>query len=91
MRIAVTGSNGKLGKAAVAALRKGGHRVTGFDIAASTYGDDTVRMDGADFGAIIAALCADRRDATAAAQLVSCAGQAAGRDDGRAVRALASG
>ena len=60
MRIAVTGSNGKLGKAAMAALRaggpKGGHRVTGFDLAASTYGDDTVRLDGADFGAVMGAL-----------------------------------
>ena len=60
MRIAVTGSNGKLGMAAVSALReggpKGGHRVTGFDIAASTYGDETVRLDCADFGAVIGAL-----------------------------------
>ncbi len=56
MRIAVTGSNGKLGKAAVAALRDVGHRVTGFDLAALTYCDDTVRLDASDFGAVMGAL-----------------------------------
>lgn len=56
MRIAVTGSSGKLGKHAVAALRAAGHRVTGFDIVSSVYGDDTVRLDCADFGAVMGAL-----------------------------------
>ena len=56
MRIAVTGSNGKLGRAVMEALRAAGHRVTGFDIASSVYGDDTVRLDCGDFGAVIGAL-----------------------------------
>ncbi len=56
MRIAVTGSSGKLGKVAMAALRDAGHRVTGFDIISSVYGDDTVRLDCADFGAVIGVL-----------------------------------
>ena len=56
MRIAVTGSSGKLGKVAVAALRAAGHRVAGFDIVSSVYGDDTVRLDCADFGAVMGAL-----------------------------------
>lgn len=56
MRIAVTGSNGKLGRVAVAALRRAGHRVTGFDIMSSVYGDDTVRLDCGDFGAVMGAL-----------------------------------
>ena len=56
MRIAVTGSSGKLGKVAMAALRAAGHRVTGFDIVSSVYGDDTVRLDCADFGAVMGAL-----------------------------------
>ena len=56
MRIAVTGSSGKLGKVAVAGLRAAGHRVTGFDIVSSVYGDDTVRLDCADFGAVMGAL-----------------------------------
>lgn len=56
MRIAVTGSNGKLGRVTLAALRAAGHRVTGFDLASSVYGDDTVRLDCADFGAVMGAL-----------------------------------
>ncbi|MFM9936420.1 MAG: NAD-dependent epimerase/dehydratase family protein [Novosphingobium sp.] len=56
MRIAVTGSNGKLGRVTVAALRAAGHRVTGFDLVSSVYGDDTVRLDCADFGAVMGAL-----------------------------------
>lgn len=56
MRIAVTGSNGKLGRVTVEALRGAGHRVTGFDLVSSVYGDDTVRLDCADFGAVIGAL-----------------------------------
>lgn len=56
MRIAVTGSNGKLGRVTVEVLRSAGHRVTGFDLVSSVYGDDTVRLDCADFGAVIGAL-----------------------------------
>ena len=56
MRIAVTGSNGKLGRVTMAALRSAGHRITGFDLFSSTYGDDTVRLDCADFGAVMGAL-----------------------------------
>ena len=56
MRIAVTGSNGKLGRVTAEALRSAGHRVTGFDLASSVYGDDTVRLDCADFGAVMGAL-----------------------------------
>ena len=56
MRIAVTGSSGKLGRVAMRVLRAAGHRVTGFDLAASTYGDPTVRLDCGDFGAVMGAL-----------------------------------
>lgn len=56
MRIAVTGSSGKLGRAAMCALAEAGHRAVGFDIVSSTYGDDTVRLDCADFGAVMGAL-----------------------------------
>lgn len=56
LRIAVTGSQGKLGRAACAALRAAGHRVTGFDVHAPVYADPTVRLDCADFGAVIGAL-----------------------------------
>jgi nucleoside-diphosphate-sugar epimerase len=56
MKIAVTGSSGKVGRAAMASLKKAGHRVTGFDIAASIYGDSYVSLDCADFGAVMGAL-----------------------------------
>lgn len=56
MKIAVTGSSGKLGRVAMRGLRDAGHRVTGFDLSASTYGDPTVRLDCSDFGAVIGAL-----------------------------------
>lgn len=56
MRIAVTGSSGKVGRAAMAQLREAGHRVTGFDVVASVYGDPTVRLDCAEFGAVMGAL-----------------------------------
>lgn len=56
LRIAVTGSQGKLGRAACAHLRAAGHRVTGFDLHAPVYGDPTVRLDCTDFGAVMGAL-----------------------------------
>lgn len=56
MRIAVTGSNGKLGGAAMRALVEAGHRAVGFDLGAVTYGDEAIRLDCADFGAVMGAL-----------------------------------
>lgn len=56
MKIAVTGSSGKLGRVAMRVLKAAGHRATGFDLSASTYGDQTVRLDCSDFGAVIGAL-----------------------------------
>lgn len=56
MRIAVTGSNGKLGRAACALLKGQGHKVAGFDIAASGHGDPTVKVDCTQFGAVMGAL-----------------------------------
>ena len=56
MKIAVTGSSGKLGRVAMRVLKAAGHRATGFDLSASTYGDPTVRLDCSDFGAVIGAL-----------------------------------
>ena len=55
MRIAVTGSAGKLGRAACALLRADGHRVTGLDMATAP-GEDTVRLDCTDFGGVMGAL-----------------------------------
>lgn len=56
MRIAVTGSNGKLGRVAMHVLKAAGHKPVGFDIVAATYGDPSVRLDCADFGAVMGAL-----------------------------------
>jgi nucleoside-diphosphate-sugar epimerase len=56
MKIAVTGSSGKLGRVAMRVLKAAGHRATGFDLSASTYGDPTVRLDCSDFGAVMGAL-----------------------------------
>jgi nucleoside-diphosphate-sugar epimerase len=56
MKIAVTGSSGKLGRVAMRGLKAAGHRATGFDLSASTYGDPTVRLDCSDFGAVMGAL-----------------------------------
>lgn len=55
MKIAVTGSSGKLGRVAMRVLKAAGHRATGFDLSASTYGDPTVRLDCSDFGAVMGA------------------------------------
>jgi UDP-glucose 4-epimerase len=55
MRIAVTGGNGKLGRATVARLRETGHEVTVLDVAGpdrSTY----TRVDLTDYGQVIDAL-----------------------------------
>lgn len=49
MRIAVTGSSGKLGKATVARLRAAGHDVIGFDLA-GTPGAGFTRVDLGDYG-----------------------------------------
>jgi nucleoside-diphosphate-sugar epimerase len=56
MKIAVTGSSGKLGRVAMRVLKAAGHRATGFDLSAATYGDPTVRLDCSDFGAVIGSL-----------------------------------
>lgn len=56
MRIAVTGSSGKIGRAVMPMLRAAGHKAVGFDLAASIYGDPAVRLDCTDFGAVIGAL-----------------------------------
>lgn len=55
MKIAVTGSSGKVGHAAVRALKAAGHRVTCLDIAPAD-GQRTVSVDCADFGAVMGAL-----------------------------------
>jgi len=49
MRIGVTGSGGKLGRATVARLRADGHDVMGFDLA-GTPGPGFTRVDLTDFG-----------------------------------------
>lgn len=49
MRIAVTGSNGKLGRAVVAHLRDAGNEVTGLDIVGAR-GPGFVRVDLTDYG-----------------------------------------
>lgn len=49
MRIAVTGSSGKLGRATVDRLRADGHQVTGFDLA-GVPGPGFTRVDLADYG-----------------------------------------
>lgn len=57
MHILVTGSSGKLGVAAVAALKAAGHAVTGFDVKGSIDGDMiTIDGDCTDFGQIISAM-----------------------------------
>ena len=57
MRVAVTGSSGKIGRAAAAALRAAGHRIVGFDLAAGDIGGvRTVRVDCTDFGEVMGAL-----------------------------------
>lgn len=67
MRIAVTGSSGKLGQAVVAHLVETGHSVTGLD-AVGAPGDGFVRVDLTDAGQVLDALAGveeryDRLDA----------------------------
>lgn len=67
MRIAVTGSAGKLGQAVVTHLVEAGHSVTGLD-AVGAPGDSFVRVDLADTGQVLDALAGveeryDRLDA----------------------------
>ena len=57
MIVAVTGSAGKIGRHAVAALRAGGHRVIGLDLrAANADGVRTVSCDCTDFGQVMGTL-----------------------------------
>lgn len=57
MRIAVTGSSGRLGSVVVRELRAQGHRVVGFDVA-GTRGPDFVQIDLTDYGQVVDALTA---------------------------------
>jgi len=57
MRVAVTGSAGKIGREAVRALKAAGHRVIGLDLRAATIdGVRTAAVDCTDFGAVMGAL-----------------------------------
>lgn len=56
LRVAVTGGSGKVGRAAIAALRAAGHRVTNVDLRPSPDGERTVTADFADFGTALGAL-----------------------------------
>ncbi len=56
MKVAVTGSSGKVGRAAVRALKTAGYRVTCLDLVAPADGPRTVRLDCTDFGAVMGAL-----------------------------------
>src|SRR5689334_3377791 len=55
MRIAVTGSSGKLGRATVDHLRAAGHEVLGLDLV-GTPGPGFTRVDLADYGQTLDAL-----------------------------------
>lgn len=56
MYVIVTGSAGKLGRAAVAALRAAGHRVVGLDIHGPLAAAQSLRVDCTDFGEVMGAL-----------------------------------
>lgn len=54
MLVAVTGGSGKIGQAALAALRQAGHRAVNFDLRPGPLGR-FVRLDATDFGEVIGA------------------------------------
>lgn len=56
MHVVVTGSSGKLGRHAVAALRQAGHRVVGLDLAVPVDPGRAIRCDCTDFGQVMGAL-----------------------------------
>jgi nucleoside-diphosphate-sugar epimerase len=56
MFIVVTGSQGKIGRAAVPALRRAGHRVLGLDIVGPVENGRQARCDCTDFGEVMGAL-----------------------------------
>lgn len=56
MRVAVTGSSGKIGLAAMSALKAAGHRPVGFDIRPGPGGFRTLPVDATDFGQLMGAL-----------------------------------
>ncbi len=56
MNVAVTGSSGKVGRAAVRALKAAGHPVTCLDIVAHIDHPRTIRVDCSDFGSVMGAL-----------------------------------
>lgn len=55
MKIAVTGSSGKVGRAAVHALKAAGHKVTCFDLVVPADGPRTVKLDCTSLGAVLEA------------------------------------
>ena len=63
MRIALTGSSGKLGRVVARELRAAGHRVIGLDVTGER-GPDFVQVDLTDYGQVVDALTAvgDRHD-----------------------------
>ncbi|MGW8483004.1 NAD-dependent epimerase/dehydratase family protein [Microbacterium sp. NPDC055903] len=63
MRIALTGSSGKLGRVVARELRAAGYEVIGMDVA-GTRGPDFVQVDLTDYGQVVDALAAvgDRHD-----------------------------
>src|SRR5690606_27143145 len=56
MRVVVTGGSGKVGKAAIRALKAAGHRAVNFDIRPSPDAGRYVPVDCGDFGAVLGAL-----------------------------------
>lgn len=56
MYVIVTGSAGKLGRSAVAALRAGGHRVVGLDLHPPLEPSRSITCDCTDFGQVMGAL-----------------------------------